>query len=126
MYALTRHSKVYQVSGKIYEPDYCKEVRGLKAYKDNESGIFVFLEDTVKIAESLEDLVQTYIVVKGEDRIVYKVRDFTKFSHKRLCLDIKNNIKQCYGAIWERGILKPIARMNDEGELELYGIYDRN
>ena len=72
----------------------------------------------------LEFLFQAIIVVKANERTVYKLRDFNKTSHKLLREDIKNGIKKVYGAIWVKGeyveVLKPVAEMQEDGKWKLF------
>ena len=50
------------------------------------------------------------------DRKVYKLNEWNIYSHKLLKADIKEGLKQCYGAIWVGNDLKAIAKMDYNGE----------
>ena len=74
---------------------------------------------------SLECLFEAIIVVKANERTVYKLRDFKKTIHRLLREDIKNGIKKVFGAIWVKGeygdsYLKPVAEMREDGSWKLF------
>jgi len=86
--------------------------------------IMVLDEDALGHSQKLEDLVDAYIVVKSHDKIVYKVRDFERTSHRLLIADIIAGVKKVYGAVWISGrfgepMLKIVAEMNHKGVLEI-------
>ena len=68
MFALTYYNKVVEISEKIYEPDYCPQVRGMKAHKVLKDGewthTYFFVEDIKKKTKTLEEMCDAFMVVK--------------------------------------------------------------
>lgn len=81
-------------------------------------------DEIVKQADTIEELINRYIVISGAMKVVYNKVRFEKISHRQLINDIRSKKKIVYGAIWTIGdhgepILKSVSQMNEEGELEL-------
>ena len=75
--------------------------------------------EIIKQADTIKELCDRFIVINGRKHIHYTKKDFDAKSHRYLCLDIKENKKQCYGAVWCEWGLKYVAKLNEKGELEL-------
>lgn len=101
--------------------------------KQNNSCVMVkgkYLEKECKLkrkedkqADTIEELCDEFVIIRGDCKCLYKPRDIFDCQDKNAVNDlIKNN--QIYGAIWvfdSNGAptLKPVAKMNDKGDLEL-------
>lgn len=72
----------------------------------------------VKEADTIEELCDEFVVIKGDCKCLYKQNDIFDCQDKNAVNDlIKNN--EIYGAIWTCKGLIYVAKMNEKGELEL-------
>lgn len=111
------------------------QIKDEKIYQDILKNMFyeatnyehIYLEEIVKESDKLEKLFDRY-VLNGVD-IIFINKDKTKYRFENEDdwwydireIELRNGI---YGAIWTKGedgepILKSVAKMNTEGELEL-------
>lgn len=105
MFALTLYNKVVEISEKIYEPNYCYQVRGLKAHKVLKSGewthTYLFLDEITKTTQTLEEMCDAFMVVKIGFNIplaIYPTLEQAKRCAKEY--EDKSIDVRVYGGIW--------------------------
>ena len=84
-----------------------------KLFINNELKIAANEKQVIKQSENLEELCDGFVVV-GNEHIVFQTATFDQVK-----LFFENKNYEIYGAIWTSKGLIYVARMNEEGELEL-------
>ena len=85
----------------------------VKGYNVGEMG-FIRKDQVIKQSENIEELCDRFVVMDKETKEVMNIVSFLEYA--KLWSYCKYNI---YGAIWTDKGLIFVAKMNDEGDLEL-------
>lgn len=95
------------------------EVKNGKFLRDWSLDVEKYSKDfPVKFADTIEELCDVFVVVKDNEGVEFwkNFKLFKKYSHRI----IENDFDNVYGAIWTDNGLIYVAKMNQEGELELW------
>ena len=116
-YIRTKNGLVLYVSEKI------TDIYGTYYLYDNDTKWFE--SEIIKVADTIEELCDEFVAVRKSDNAkrLGKI-DCIWFKEQTGWIGRLEDYKSIYGAVWIEGpdgepILKPIAKTNDEGELEL-------
>lgn len=94
---------------------YYYDDRGMFTEYDDKGGRSMnsaFLKDILKQADTVEELCDEFVYIKGNRKIIYRTYDICpKYDYEYQ--------DELYGAIWCKWGLKYVAKMNKEGEFEL-------
>lgn len=91
-----------------------------KLFINNELKIAVNEEQVIKQAENLEELCDEFVIEYHNGSKIISIHDNTDDFLREHKFEIKSGyIKNVYGAIWTDKGLIYVAKMNENGELEL-------
>ena len=76
--------------------------------------------DIIKESDRIEELCDEFVHIRKNEKPVHHRRSkWLNKDHNTLKWEVKNNFCVVYGAIWTNKGLIYVAKMNEEGELEL-------
>ena len=105
MYIRTKN-RIYKVESETFDK------KGY--YIDEYEYDMILKRQVIKQADTIEELCDRFVVIDKETKEVISIVSFLEYA--KLWSYCKYNI---YGAIWTKFGLKYVAKMNDEGDLEL-------
>ena len=91
-----------------------------RIYQD--ADIFTCREMPLKVAGTIEELLNRYVIVSLHRNYSYKILtkiQFGNLNRKELLNKIKQGNTSVYGSIWTDKGLTYVAKMNEKGDLEL-------
>ena len=129
-YIRTKENKIYQINKDLFEEDIFHFVNkeGVATISIEENKLYLL----GRIADTIEELCDEFVIrefqygdyfpIKTKPHNSYSVfalLDPAKEHFKKLSKYRGKALQDLYGAIWTEWGLKYVAKMNDEGELEL-------
>ena len=121
-YIRTKDGRIIKVA--ISKEEYEKDYKNSNVSYEEWFGCFCFNLDTIKVANTIEELCDELVVVQKDFRDLLNADTHCLQTLKKYYEINKIEILGIYGAIWITGehgepILKSVAEMNEKGELEL-------
>lgn len=113
-YIRTKDGKIYEVVDLTKMGNYVVRV---KWYGEDVDTTIVFRDETIKSADTIEELCDTLVVWEGKNLLTFIT--YNNVQMPRFKELVKKHILTIYGAIWTDKGLIFVAKMNEKGELEL-------
>lgn len=112
----------YGVKGAFYTIYYFDENKGHYSEYDNKGGRscdFIDEKDILKQSENLKELCDCFVTESPSVELKYRFNIYKTLNGAKKCAYANGDEINIYGHIWNGITLTPVAKMNENGKLEL-------